>query len=378
MNKYILIILIFILILIIQKFSGKFLNFNKTQKKQIKKRIQFNNINKEKIQDIFISEIKKRIKLLDNMSYNDWIEYNKKNKIIKFDNYEYYFFIFELTIPTRSFDNSTFINRVHIDNNFINFSWSDIIKTTKDHLVFSKFSADENMLANSYILGKQDNLENNIINYYWYDYTTQYTTKKYSIVKTWFKDNISGIIGIGYNYEIIDDKNGFKVIKYINKPILIFTILSTLIITLLMYYLYSDFKKSVIFLLLSHVYITYFINIREDISSPQTELDKIKNINEGILSISFLAGVSIFILSNLRKNNNKLFTESAIIFTFSIIFLLFTTYKITDYTSVEDIIKVRITNQFQFNFAVILNIFIIINYLLHIIESKKTEGKITS
>jgi hypothetical protein len=378
MNKYILIILIFILILIIQKFSGKFLNFNKTQKKQVKKRIQFNISHQEKIQDIFISEIKKRIKLLDNMSYNDWIEYNKKNKIIKFDNYEYYFFIFELIIPTRSFDNSTFINRVHIDNNFINFSWSDIIKTTKDHLVFSRFSADENMLANSYILGKQDNLENNIINYYWYDYTTQYTTKKYSIVKTWFKDNISGIIGIGYNYEIIDDKNGFKVIKYINKPILIFTILSTLIITLLMYYLYSDFKKSVIFLLLSHVYITYFINIREDISSPQTELDKIKNINEGILSISFLAGVSIFILSNLRKNNNKLFTESAIIFTFSIIFLLFTTYKITDYTSVEDILKVRITNQFQFNFAVILNIFIIINYLLHIIESKKTEGKITS
>ncbi len=376
MNNYILMILIFILILIFQKFSGKFLNFYKNGKKHIEKEVQFNISNKEKIQNIFISEIKKRIKLLDNMSYNDWIEYNKKNKIIKIGNYEYYFFIFELLIPAKSFDNSTFINRVHIDDNFINFSWNDIIKTTRDHLVFSRFNADENMLANSYILGRGDILENNSISYYWYDYVTHNTTKKYSIVKTWYKDNISGIIGIGYNYEIIDDKNGFKVIKYINKPLLILTVLSTFIITLLMYYLYSDFKKSVIFLLLSNVYITYFINVREDISSPETELDKIKNINDGILSISFLAGVSVFILSNLRKNNkHKLFTESAIIFTFSIIFLLFTTYKITNYNSVEDIIKVRITNQFQFNFAVILNIFIIINYLLHVIEMKNQKEK---
>lgn len=372
MNKYIITILIFVILMIIQRFCCKFFTVTKEhlKNKKVEDQINFNKKNKVLLENIFLNELDNRSEKLKTMSYNDWIIYNKNKPNIEVENRKYYIFIYELTIPDRDFEKSTFVNRLHVNKDFINFSWNDIIKSTRDSLIFSRHTADENMLANAYQLGK-NNIKNNILNYYWYDYLSNLTTKKISYIKTWSKDNISGIMGVGYNYEIVGKSESFKFDKYVNKPVLALTNISMLIISILMIYLYKDFKKSIIFLTLTNIYITYFLNTPEEIGSPNTELDKIKNINDGILSISFLAGVSIYILTNLHKNQNyKLFTESAIIFSFSIIFLLVTTYKITNYTTIEDIIKIRITNQMQFNLAVLLNIFIIINYLLHIVKFK--------
>ena len=46
-----------------------------------------------------------------------------------------------------------------------------------------------------------------------------------------------------------------------------------------------------------------------------TEIKKIDQINNGILSVSFLVGVNTFIITSLTKSSNvELFTQSAVVF----------------------------------------------------------------
>ena len=125
--------------------------------------------------------------------------------------------------------------------------------------------------------------------------------------------------------------------------------------------------KPYIFLILSNFYILYFLTNTEYRGKTETEINKIEQINNGILSVSFLVGVNTFIITSLTKNSNlELFTQSAIIFAISIILLLFSTFKVTDAITIDELIEDRISNQLIFNFSIILNIFVILNYIVFI------------
>ena len=76
-----------------------------------------------------------------------------------------------------------------------------------------------------------------------------------------------------------------------------------------------------------------------------------------------------FLGKSLKKN---LFIESSLIFAISLILLLFSAFKITNFTTLDELVKDRISHQLVFNFSIILNIFVIINYIIHILQSKKT------
>jgi hypothetical protein len=115
----------------------------------------------------------------------------------------------------------------------------------------------------------------------------------------------------------------------------------------------------------------YFLSRKELYGSNTTELEKQQNINSGILSASFLVGVNIFILNSLQKSLKKdLFLESGFVFAISLILLLIATYKLTDYGTISDIIKVRLSNQLVFNFSVLLNGLIVLNYIIYILTNK--------
>ena len=87
------------------------------------------------------------------------------------------------------------------------------------------------------------------------------------------------------------------------------------------------------------------------------------NININVLSLSFLSGINIFILNSFKNDNRiELYKETSIQFAISLIFLLNTLMRITNYETTNDVIKLRISKQIKFDFAIIINTFIIFNY----------------
>ena len=98
------------------------------------------------------------------------------------------------------------------------------------------------------------------------------------------------------------------------------------------------------------------------------EQDRVKDINDGILSISFLAAVNIYILQTLKavKGYNDLHNESAFLFTLALILLLFALYKKTNYNKIDEIRVHRIKKQFMYNLSIYVNLFILFNYIVYV------------
>jgi hypothetical protein len=130
--------------------------------------------------------------------------------------------------------------------------------------------------------------------------------------------------------------------------------------------------KAAILLLLTSSYLINFINSKELLGSFSTENTKIQNITSSVLGISFLIGVNIFILTSLKKElKQKLFIESGLVFSFSIILLLLAMFRVTNYMNIKELMEDRISTQLVFNFSILLNMFVIINYIIHVISKEK-------
>jgi len=82
--------------------------------------------------------------------------------------------------------------------------------------------------------------------------------------------------------------------------------------------------------------------------------------------VSYLIIVNIFILGTLSKiKNNVLTFETMMLFSFSVFLLLISIFKVNSFITYIEIIKERISLGFLFNYSIILNIFIIINYIFY-------------
>ena len=111
--------------------------------------------------------------------------------------------------------------------------------------------------------------------------------------------------------------------------------------------------KPIGFLILLNLYLLFFLQSKEYIGSSEIEKGKITDINSGTLSVSFLVGVNTFIITSLKKSLKKnLFIESALIFSISLILLLFSAFKITNFTTIDELVKDRISHQLVFNFSI--------------------------
>ena len=370
MLKIFIIILVFIIGIISQYLLTRYLKTHKVNQK-IDDEIKFNQKNEIKIQNILNKTITERVKLLETMKYNEWLEYNQKNNFVKIDGYKFPIIIYQLIIyNTDDFKNSSFVNKVHHIEKFINFTWNDVIKEVSNYLVFNKNDPNKNLLSDSYYISKKEN-DIVLFKYYWYDHDNHVSIKKKTSSKYWSKDNISGIISIGYTYDI--DIQKYYNYNFLENYIFRFINISIFVISILIYVLNKNFYTSLLFIIISNIFLIIYFKQTGEISSPEVELDKIRNINSGVLGISFLTSVNVYVLSNLNKYENKIFYQSSVVFIFSIIFLLIATYKTTNYTDVDDLIQIRLTKQLAFNYAVLLNLFIIINYLLFVTKNFKND-----
>ena len=69
-----------------------------------------------------------------------------------------------------------------------------------------------------------------------------------------------------------------------------------------------------------------------------------------------------------KKTNINLFKENLGIFGLSLILLLIAIYKQQNYDSTYDLLKQRVNKEYYFNYVIIINIYLIINFIItHII-----------
>jgi hypothetical protein len=356
---------IYIFIIIIQVFFSKqSVKINKDDKK-IRE-------NKKIIIDEMYKELKNRVELLKSkkMSYQKWIQYNNDNITININSEKMNVVVYEDLL-----NNDNFINRVNVYKEYIGLSWQDIVKATNDQLVFSKYVTDKDLLLNVNSLSEISKDNRTTIVYYWVDPKSTLIYKRLGHFVKW-KDPVSknnGIIGITYNMEKLNDE--YKYINFISKKGIIIVSFMSFFISYIIYNIeknnFNSKIKSYLFLIVSNLFIFYYLNKGEGINSPGTELEKMNNINVNVLSLSFLSGINIFILNSFKNENRiELYKETAIQFAVALLFLLNTLMRVTNYETTNDVIKLRVTNQFKFDFAIIINTFIVLNYVIFLLSKR--------
>lgn len=116
------------------------------------------------------------------------------------------------------------------------------------------------------------------------------------------------------------------------------------------------------------------MNSESQVSKIVDENLKIETVNKNILNLSFLSSINLFILNILYYSNKDLFIETSVFFGMTIFLLLLATYKSTSQNSIYDLISVTITNTYIFNYAVILNILILANFIFYTFSKSFKKG----
>lgn len=341
--------------------------------KNINLNIEYNNKNSKDILLNFERIMTDRINLLNSnkMNFDDWIKYNIDNSLYEKDGYKYYIFIYE---SLKNTNEQRFVCRVHGNKNYINLSWEDILKDTTEKLSYSKYTTDPNLISNMYKLTDINSFSD--INYYWVDPLTSTSSLKKTKVINYYDKNTDkkGVIGMGIDIIDLSYISKYIYINQIDYKYIIFISLLSFVMSITLFKLNKQNKfctKSILLLLFINIYLTHFLNNKEFYGSNRTEYEKKTDINSGILSVSFLVGVNIFILSTLQNSLKlNLFSESGFVFSVSLILLLIATLKTTDYLISVDVLNDRLSTQLVFNIAILLNTLIIFNYIIYILEKK--------
>lgn len=333
---------------------------------ELNKNIEYNNNNREFLNNAMYREINNRINMLNNkkFSFYEWIKYNRENLYVNFNNNNYSN-KYSITIVEET--NNNYYFKVYYNKLYENISWDDFIYDKKNILVNSKYETDKNLLNNMF----NTNFDNNNYTVFSFFFINENNNivKKNAIFKKYDFKNHKGIIYMTYDVENISDNITFC---YSNVTPIYIKILSTATSFFIPYLLYiidrKDIVYSIIILIVLNLYNIYYFNLREIDSSISIENDKLSNINSSILSISFLLATTIFILNTFTdtKGFNHIFIKSYILFVISFIFLLMSIFKLNNYSKYIEILRLRVTKQYIFNYSILLIFCIIINYMLNI------------
>jgi hypothetical protein len=247
------------------------------------------------------------------------------------------------------------------------FDFKQYVNINKDRFSEARFNISDDLGYNMFCYSEIGEIRD--MNFYWIDpYYYNKVIKKAFFTKWKTSDGREGIIGTGYDPYNLTYQNSYKIIENIH--IFEFCISSLLLLSIsLMIFTINANKyskiESIIFLFLSHIYIIYFINKTDHLSSNDNELNKISVINSSILNISFLSAINIYIIDSISKKNSTLFKETSYVFCITTIFLLLSCFKSTNQNSINQITSARYTNQYLYNLSIMLNFLIIINYLAY-------------
>lgn len=360
-----------IIIILIQIIAIKYLDYKvkKLNNKENKENNNNNiiNINKNKI----IDEINNRINLLKNMSYNEWIDYNKNNKIKMIDNVECYIFIWERTY-NKNLQFEEFISRVYFDQKLENITFDLFSDIINDNISLFDHKLNKNLIKSMFYLNQKINEVSffNISHIKDNNYIKNDVIKYNCFNQKFTKDNINGVIGIYYAYNNITKDEVFYFYEYVDIKIYLAIIIS-FFISILIYTFTVNYNKLLIIILsyLLNFYMIYFIFSKTTKINNQSLLTKLNDINTSTLSIAFLISANIFIINFIAKNKKlkNIYTLSIILFSLSIFYLLGSLYKILSYNTQYDIRRILFIKVLLYNLVIILNFYIILIYVLHLI-----------
>jgi len=283
---------------------------------------------------------------------------------------KYYVFVLEKV-------KENFVNRVHPNPSYIDVTWQDMIKDTDENFISDRYSTDTELINNMFTSDAFS--RHGIITYFWVDFISQASVRKVTLYVnlapyvTPAGVRIDGaVIGIGYNAQNLS--NADRIFHYKSPSVRFYSgvLLGVLAIAVgTVSHFGSSFWQERAFLLsvATIVYLIYYLISWDTPSNASNERSKITSINNGISSISFLAGFHIFILTTMAaRPQNKLalpiLKETIVITCLCLFCLLCATYKVTNYDRIDEIVEIRFSKQLVFNYSVILNFFIVINYLV--------------
>ena len=350
--------------------------------------MKYNLAHKPELADAFTKEIVSRMKMLENMDYSEWINYNNKHAIVTHGGHEYNIYVFERSVNALEnyLSNSHYTLRANRDVSILGLSYTDLLRQANYAFLFSLFQPNPDFLETIF-KGPLYEDNTNIYAHFMTDPVTNRAVKTNAIAGVWKKEtnttnNFEGVIFIGYSLVDVEVQYSNKYFEHVDKPFLAIVSIGTIIASLLLYHAsgQKNFWMALLFLTILNVYLTIFINTPEGITTLSVENDKVKDINDGILSISFLAAVNIYILQTLKevKNNSDLHNESAFLFTLALVLLLFALYKKTNYNQINDIRVHRIQKQFVYNASIFVNLFILFNYLVYIAKDGHVMNAISA
>ena len=343
--------------------------------------INFNIDNKDKLQTLMTNFLNERVKMLDTMSYRDWLDYNNKNVLLEFQGKKYYLYIYE---KDNDVDNanvaSNFILRASYQKELLNLDFKDeASQVNHRYIVLHQFPTNPNLVDEMYYM---DEIINgcNLIDYYWEDPFNERAVQKTAFFKKFSRkitsnSSVSGVIGIGYEVADLDYNYSDIYLNYVGIPFFIFVFTLIFILSILIYNSGNKneklhLMKPISIIILLNLFLLYQVSLIGTVTDIELEQNRISEITSSTIGISFLVGVNIFIIQSINKKKgsiySELFNENVFTFCLSIICLLFSMYKQTSYTEINGLRSRRIQNQIFFNLSILLNFGVFINYLFFI------------
>ena len=370
-------IVIMIVIALIQYFVIENLNAKRRNVK-LDKRIEFNISNQQNIEEHIYNDLFARLKLLRNASYKDehkldynqWIEHNLKSPFVimnKENDIKYFIQIWrklggENKYKLKAYPELTFINHEWSDlHNYIESVYTSKHTNTPDNLIDIMYNLNSNPYA--------------MLQFYWYDPLFDSMVERKEIILNYDDgEGNTGIISAGYTLKNINDNytfNHFKNRDGTIRTVYTGSVLSTILLTLMIYAFNKDngtiaFFKSLLFYCIFMIYITYYMSVHDELGSADIELKKLDSINQGVLSMSFMTGLSVFILSNIKETKAFLYRETSFLLIAYMIAIILILFKNNAYIQLRDITRHRIFKEFVFNYCILLNMFIVINFGLNV------------
>jgi hypothetical protein len=361
------IIIFFIILVIIEYFWFKYINENKDeffQNEETEKRIKYNKEHEEEIVQFFKDTMNERLYALEHMKYKEWLTYCQKNCVVERDGFKYYMFIYEQA----GIDNKSIL-RCSVKEELLNLNFTierDLVIRT--HIVLDLLKPYEFLPEEMYRMDLHEDGFNEI-SYTWENPFIDRPEKKNSTFTRFHKGDFHGVIGMGYTTQDLGVEFGNIYYNLVNKYILIFLNIIILIVSIVLYIIDHSIIKSITVLFLSWLLLMYQLTLTCGITNISMETAKLLDITSSVLGVSFLVAVNTFIIRSF--DDKKIFSqdkkilkiEITFLFVISVLCLLLTLYKESNFKSVDQMRGLRIHNQLFFNLCLFYNFAICFTFL---------------
>jgi hypothetical protein len=356
MIKYI--VISHVIFSILEYFLCKYLSVKRFDKVEAK-RLEYNINHEAELTAAIKDAITERMHMLKKMSYEEWLEYNNKNILFKQNDIQYYFFIYE-----KSNHEKKFILRASYQKELVGYNFTVESEMVNHRFtILQMFPPYEHLPAELYEMDLNTDGFNNI-SYHWENPFVQQPVKKKSHFTKFYKDNITGIIGMGYSLENLNKTYGGHYFDFMSIYTTILVNILIFVIAIVVYFIggESTYIKCIVMLTAMHACYIHQSSLTSSITNLTIEQNKLENIYSSVLGLSFLVGANVFIINNV-KNTDSLKKELTFLFICSIIFLLLVLYKTDNYKSVDDLREIRIRCQLFFNYSILINLIIVVYFI---------------